>query len=495
MKLDSLEQHWNALGHDDPLWAILSLPGKRGGVWDLEEFLATGRRDVEQVLAQLRETGIDVARGRALDFGCGIGRLTQPLADHFQRCDGVDLAGSMIEQAVRLNQREGSCHFHHSSVSDLRMFTDESFDFVISLLVFQHMEPGLMRGYLREVVRVLKPDGVAYFNLPDRVRLGTEIPPHARRARLQLSGELPVLAPAEVHEVGLEVRNDSGVDWPLEAQLVVGNHWLSAGGDLLVGDDGRTPVDAAVPPGSRHRVTLTVHAPSDPGDYLLEVDLLQEHRGWFATSGSETLRLPVSVVATGASSAAVAPAPTAASPLVPRIEMHVLSREDAVQTIEAAGGVVLDIIAKDRCGPETPSFDYIVARAPAAGGTKHGSAAPPPARPLELPIPAPPRAEVLAARALLDRRADLISFELSSRLGRLGWLSTASRRLLRRALLEVVFRQTEFNQSGTTLIHELERQVEHLHSELEARDAVIADARRRIASLEARAGRSDPPGP
>ena len=50
MELEDLQQHWTAFGEQDPLWAILTAPGKRGGGWGLDEFFATGRPEVEEVL-------------------------------------------------------------------------------------------------------------------------------------------------------------------------------------------------------------------------------------------------------------------------------------------------------------------------------------------------------------------------------------------------------------------------------------------------------------
>jgi hypothetical protein len=58
MKLDSLEQNWNALGEEDPLWAILSDPGKRGRTWELSEFLATAQPELDDLFAELGARGI-----------------------------------------------------------------------------------------------------------------------------------------------------------------------------------------------------------------------------------------------------------------------------------------------------------------------------------------------------------------------------------------------------------------------------------------------------
>ena len=47
---------------------------------------------IDQLLGWLRELHVQVRPGRALDFGCGVGRLTQALAGKFSECDGVDIA-------------------------------------------------------------------------------------------------------------------------------------------------------------------------------------------------------------------------------------------------------------------------------------------------------------------------------------------------------------------------------------------------------------------
>jgi hypothetical protein len=97
------------------------------------------------------------------------------------------------------------------------------------------------------------------------------------------------------------VRNASPVVWPARErggepfQLSLGNHWLDATGRELVHDDGRAPVLIDVQPGEEREVLLVVTSPKETGNYLLEIDMLQEGVSWFAEKGSRTLRLPVKV--------------------------------------------------------------------------------------------------------------------------------------------------------------------------------------------------------
>ena len=94
---------WDDLALVDPYWAVLAAEGKRDGGWGLDEFFATGEADVEQILATADQLGRPARRERALDFGCGVGRLTRALARRFDEAVGVDVSARMLEQARRLN--------------------------------------------------------------------------------------------------------------------------------------------------------------------------------------------------------------------------------------------------------------------------------------------------------------------------------------------------------------------------------------------------------
>jgi SAM-dependent methyltransferase len=166
MEIQELRRHWDGMGQEDPLWAILTEPGKTGGRWSVEEFFATGRKQVDEVFAQLDALGVKVQRGAALDFGCGVGRLTQALADRFAAVHGVDIASSMIAGAQRHNRFGERCKYHLNEQDSLALFADGSFNFVLTLICLQHMEPCYSRKYMAEFARILAPGGVVFFQLP-----------------------------------------------------------------------------------------------------------------------------------------------------------------------------------------------------------------------------------------------------------------------------------------------------------------------------------------
>jgi len=166
MSLRLLTRTWDDLGQQDPLWAILSHADKRGNRWDLDEFLQTGRDEIDAALSYVSRFQPDMPRRNALDFGCGVGRLSQALADHFAVVDGVDVSQSMIQQARDINRHDAACRYHHNTRPDLQIFPDHEFDFLYSNLTLQHMPPPLAHGYIRELCRLLRPGGALVFDIP-----------------------------------------------------------------------------------------------------------------------------------------------------------------------------------------------------------------------------------------------------------------------------------------------------------------------------------------
>ena len=183
MSLDELQRTWDALGRDDPMGVILDYP-LRLGQWEAEEFFATGELEIDTVLARAKPYGVPKLHGRALDFGCGVGRLTQAMCRHFEGADGVDIAPSMITAARELNRHGDRCRYHLNAERSLP-FDDATFDFVYSNITLQHMPPGLARAYISELARVLRERGLLVFQLPTGRRAPRQLPRAAALAELE----------------------------------------------------------------------------------------------------------------------------------------------------------------------------------------------------------------------------------------------------------------------------------------------------------------------
>jgi SAM-dependent methyltransferase len=157
--IDRVTRDWETLAREDPLWAVYVAPGVKGGKWDVAAFADSGRAEVERVLARLDGLLPALPRGEALDFGCGVGRLTAALCEHFDAVTGVDASETMIEHARRLDLSAGGATYVHNTGPDLRLFPSRSFDLVYTSLVLQHLPRDAALAYLREMLRVTKPSG------------------------------------------------------------------------------------------------------------------------------------------------------------------------------------------------------------------------------------------------------------------------------------------------------------------------------------------------
>jgi SAM-dependent methyltransferase len=155
---------WEELAALDPMWAILSEGSKRGNKWDVEDFFNTGKVEVDNLMNQVdAPTG---GSGRALDFGCGVGRLTRGLLGYYREASGVDISENMIKRARELTPQ---CDFRVNNSPDLSIFPDRTFDLVYSNRVLQHQPSAAVTSkYISEFFRVTVPGGLVIFQVPYR---------------------------------------------------------------------------------------------------------------------------------------------------------------------------------------------------------------------------------------------------------------------------------------------------------------------------------------
>ena len=174
MSLHDVKRVWQHLGRRDPYWGVLSDPAKKGTRWRTEGFCDTGREEIGALMDHLARYPELRGRAAALDFGCGPGRLSQALAEHYATVVGVDIAESMVELAERHNRHSGRCRYVVNTREDLSLFEDGTFDLVYSSITLQHVEPRSATRYIAEFVRILKPGGALVFQLPSERKDASE---------------------------------------------------------------------------------------------------------------------------------------------------------------------------------------------------------------------------------------------------------------------------------------------------------------------------------
>jgi SAM-dependent methyltransferase len=156
-------RQWERYGAVDPYYGVLSEPEFHHSRLDAaarERFFESGRRCVAGTLAAIESlAGADFACRAALDYGCGVGRLTLPLAERCERVYGVDVSPSMLREAER-NAR-------HMKLGNVDWIPAErldelsgAYDLVHSFLVFQHIPVREGERIFAKLVRGLRPGGL-----------------------------------------------------------------------------------------------------------------------------------------------------------------------------------------------------------------------------------------------------------------------------------------------------------------------------------------------
>ena len=381
MDFEGLHKTWERLGATEARWAILSdrPRGNRDADADAEErFWRSGVATVRWIGQHLEAVGMLPTFGCALDFGCGHGRLTQALADHFAEVVGVDIAESMLAVAAAKNRHGERVRYVHNVRADLSLFADASFDFVLSLLVLQHMRPQFASVYLREFARILRPGGVAFLQIPVESlapppvegRVRTAAPAGRRSSLLQAGSSIQptqIAMPAGAWTwVRVQVHNLGADTWhaePGDGRIEIATRLQRPDG-LAAGRIVWTALPHDVGPGESASAMVAVQAPAT-GNYLLTAVPAAERR-WCAHAAN----VPGFCTVTATPSQAP---PRTEPPAAPRylapdrkhdhdsgIEVHATPLAAVEAAFQAGGAEIVDATTDGWAGPGMLSMHFVV---------------------------------------------------------------------------------------------------------------------------------------
>lgn len=163
---------WERFGQIDPFYGVISSEEyRRENLTDeaLERFYASGADHVDWLMSLLGE----FEPRRALDFGCGVGRIVVAMAERWEAVTGVDVSPSVLAECRRACDARGL-----KNVSLVEQIPDAEFDLVHSAIVLQHIPSNEGYRLIAELARRVAPGGLGALHVT--LRAGT------RRARLFL---------------------------------------------------------------------------------------------------------------------------------------------------------------------------------------------------------------------------------------------------------------------------------------------------------------------
>jgi len=163
--MSSTDDAWRDWGRRDPYFAVITNPKFRQaqlGPDAVREFFESGTKHVEY-LAYMTKRLLAQPKfepARALDFGCGVGRIAIPLARIAKEVVGVDISDDMLEEARRNAARENVSNVRFELSDDTLSRVDGTFDFVHSFIVLQHIDVPRGRAFFQRLVDLIAPNGI-----------------------------------------------------------------------------------------------------------------------------------------------------------------------------------------------------------------------------------------------------------------------------------------------------------------------------------------------
>lgn len=152
------DYNWRLWGERDPYYGVLTNPQFHSDNIDQSraDFFERGNAFVWHWLAKLEHRFGSLKRDRALDFGCGVGRLTVPLTDHFGSVVGLDISPGMLEEAARNSE---GLNITYALSNDSLSRLEGTFDFVNSCIVLQHIPVARGMPLLAQLLDRVRPGG------------------------------------------------------------------------------------------------------------------------------------------------------------------------------------------------------------------------------------------------------------------------------------------------------------------------------------------------
>ena len=179
--------------------------------WSEEEFAASGRKAVEELIladAARLNPGADWGSLRVLEIGCGAGRMTKAVAEICGEVHAVDVSPEMLRIARERLRGVPNVRLVEIDGESLAPLGEARFDLVFSYIVLQHI-PRLevIESLIRQAAERTRPGGVL---------------------KLQLQGARPLGDPAGDTWVGAAVSAAEALRWADAAALEL-TDWSGVG--------------------------------------------------------------------------------------------------------------------------------------------------------------------------------------------------------------------------------------------------------------------------
>ena len=162
--MSKIKEKWEYYGKNDPYFAVVTLDEFRKDNLSAaakNQFFETGDAYIEKVWREIENNfAPNFAPERALDFGCGVGRLVFPLAAKCKTVVGVDISEEMLREAAENSRDKQINNTEFVQTDAFLLDKKKKFDFVHSFIVFQHINPEIGFEIIKNILEKLDDKGI-----------------------------------------------------------------------------------------------------------------------------------------------------------------------------------------------------------------------------------------------------------------------------------------------------------------------------------------------
>ncbi len=157
-----MRDFWDARAQEDAYFFVDDR--QPYGAPDTESFWADGQSLLDYYAEHL---GAHIEPGdTVVEIGCGIGRLTRPIAARAAHVHALDVSARMLDRARTEHPDLDNVDWVQGSGSDLQPVGDAGAHACLSHVVFQHIpDPRITLSYVTEMGRVLRSGGWSAFQV------------------------------------------------------------------------------------------------------------------------------------------------------------------------------------------------------------------------------------------------------------------------------------------------------------------------------------------
>ena len=159
--VESMRKEWNKRAQQNAFFYIASWRKD----WDEKSFFDSGEVDYQRLVAPtLSQLYLSTEQSSVAELGCGAGRMTRAFASRFFSVTAIDVSEEMQSRGRKLLSDYSNVNWVLTDGTSLAVIDSDSHDFVFSYLVLQHYPSvDLIALSIREMMRILRPDGIFLF--------------------------------------------------------------------------------------------------------------------------------------------------------------------------------------------------------------------------------------------------------------------------------------------------------------------------------------------